>query len=224
MGAENIAVTEPRKLEVIFREHLDNTMECGKTLKQLFLDIRGLDPYVVQVKQLEEKADRLTAEAYQALELLPYSEFIHLTEQFIKRLDDIADGMNDTARIVDFCTPRKTENAAHELLATLLSMIARLQTELALYPDNDLPSVTNCRVTLKGWEEKADVLYHEWRKTQRRLSALPLVDESNWTEILGVLEQTNDVAYHAALLLERMTKYRIRGATIESAQPGAPAR
>ncbi len=210
MDAENVIVPQPRKLEIVFREHLDNTMECGNTLKQLFLDINGLDPYVLQVKQLEEKGDRLTAEAYQALELLPDSEYMRLTEQFIKRLDDIADGINDTARIVDFCTPRKTEDAAHELLSTLLSMVARLQAELALYPENDLPSATNCRETLKGWEEKADVLYHEWRKTQRRLSALPLVDESNWTEILGVLEQTNDVVYHAALLLERMTKYRIR--------------
>lgn len=210
MDTNNVTHPQPRELEKIFREHLDNTMECGQTLKLLFLDINGLDPYVVQVKQLEEKGDRLTAEAYQALELLPYSEFNHLTEQLVKRLDDIVDGLNNTARIVDVCTPRKTEGAAHELVSTLLSMIARLQEELAQYPNNDLSSARACRETLKGWEEKADLLYHEWRKTQRRLSALPLVDESNWTEILGILEQTSDAAYHAAMLLERMTKYRFR--------------
>ena len=210
MDIEPATLPQPRELEPIFREHLDNTMECCQMLKRLFLDINGLDQYVAQIKQLEEKGDRLTAEAYQALELLPYSEFNHLTEQLIKRLDDIVDGLNNTARIVDVCTPRKTEGAAHELVATLLSMIERLQEELAQYPGNGLPSARACRETLKGWEEKADLLYHEWRKTQRRLSALPLVDESNWTEILGILEQTSDAAYHAALLLERMAKYRFR--------------
>jgi uncharacterized protein Yka (UPF0111/DUF47 family) len=198
----------PHTLDVIFRQHVDNTMECGRALQQLFQDIGGFAPHVVRIKRLEEHGDRLTAEAYQALDLLPYNEFIHLTEQFINRLDDIADGINDTARLVDFCTPRKTEAAAPELVATLLSMLERLQAELALYPNNDPASAGDCRATLKHWEEKADQLYHEWRKTQRRLNALPLVDESNWTEILGVLEQTNDAAYHAAMLLERIAKYR----------------
>jgi uncharacterized protein Yka (UPF0111/DUF47 family) len=89
-------------------------------------------------------------------------------------------------------------------------MIARLQTEIAQYPDNHLPKVTASRETLKVWEENADQIYHEWRKTQRRINMLPLVDESNWTEILGILEQTTDAAYHAVLLLERMAKFRLR--------------
>jgi hypothetical protein len=210
MDTDHTAPQPPRELETLLRAHLDNTMACGQTLQRLFADITGFDAYVIQVKQREEQGDRLTAEAYQALEQLPPSEFAHLAEQLIKRLDDIVDGINDTARIVDVCAPRKTMPAAHELVNSLLAMIARLQQELAQYPGNDLASAKACRETLKGWEEKADQLYHEWRKTERRLSALPLVDESNWTEILGTLEQTTDAAYHAALLLERMTKYRWR--------------
>ena len=215
MDAEDVTVVQARELEVIFREHLDNTMECCRALNQLFAAINELDPYVAQVKRFEEKGDRLTAEAYGALELLPYTEFTHLAEQFINRLDDIVDGINETARIVDFCTPRETQAGAYELLSTLLAMVDRLQQELTLYPSNDIAGVKACRETLKGWEEKADILYHEWRKNQRRLSALPLVDESNWTEILGTLEQTSDAAYHAALLLERMTKCRIRQSEVE---------
>jgi hypothetical protein len=38
------------------------------------------------------------------------------------------------------------------------------------------------------------------------------VDENNWTEILGTLEQTTDAAYHAVLSLERITKQRLRSA------------
>ncbi len=185
-------------------------MECGQELSRLFSNSNDLDPYIAKVKHFEEKGDALTAEAYCALELLAHSEYIHLTEQFVKRLDDIVDGMNDTARLVDICTPRRIEGAAQEILSTLLSMVARLQTELAQYPANGSVSVRMCRETLKGWEEKADVIYHEWRKTQRRINALPLVDETNWTEILGVLEQTTDAAYHAALLFERIAKYRQR--------------
>jgi hypothetical protein len=211
MDTPNANPTTPRSLELIFRDQLVNTLECGQVLKQLFMDINMLDAYVGRIKRFEEAGDRLTAEAYQALELLPYNEFLHLTEQLVNRLDDIVDGMNNTARIVDVCTPRRTEGAAHQLVAALLSMVERLQEELALYPENDLQSAKACRKALKGWEEKADLLYHEWRKTQRRLSALPLVDESNWTEILGVMEQTTDAAYHAALLLERLTKHHALG-------------
>jgi uncharacterized protein Yka (UPF0111/DUF47 family) len=128
----------------------------------------------------------------------------------LKRLDDIVDGINHTARVIDICSPRKTESSSQELLSILLSMVARLQEEIALYPLNELASVRSCRETLKGWEEKADIIYHQWRKTQRRLNELPLVDEMNWTEILGILEQTTDAGYHASLLLERMTEYRTR--------------
>jgi uncharacterized protein Yka (UPF0111/DUF47 family) len=89
-------------------------------------------------------------------------------------------------------------------------MIARLQMEIARYPENELASVRACRETLKVDEENADVIYHDWRKKQYRILVLPLVDEANWTEILGILEQTTDAAYHAAVLLERITRYRQR--------------
>lgn len=210
MNADNNLRQEPRSLDLIFKDHLDNTMECGQLLSQLFLNLDGPEPYIAKIKHLEENGDKFTAEAYQALESLKYSEFIPLTEQFANRLDDIVDGINDTARLIDICVPRRIEGAAQEILSTLLSMIGRLQTELAQYPENELASVKICRETLKGWETNADLIYHEWRKTQRRINALPLVDEANWTEILGILEQTTDAAYHAALLLERKAKYRLR--------------
>lgn len=147
------------------------------------------------MKVFEEQGDALTAEAYRALEALPYAEFIHITEQFVKHLDDIVDGINDTA---------------HEILVTLLSMIARLQIELARFPENDYASVKVCREAIKRDEESADLINHNWRKKQYRILVLPLVDEANWTEILGTLEKTTDSACHAALLLERMTRYRLR--------------
>lgn len=210
MTADNAVSLQPRPLEVIFKNQADNMTACGRALNQLFLHLDEPVPYITQVKQLEESGDKLTAEVYNSLELLPYSELSQLTEQFVRRLDDIVDGINNTARSIDICTPRTIQNAAQELLTTLLSMIAGLHKEIAEYPENELASVKACRETLKGWEENADVIYHEWRKTQRRLNVLPLVEESNWTEILGILEQTTDACYHAALLLERMTKYRLR--------------
>ena len=202
--------SHPRSLETIFRDNIENAVECGKALTLLFSNLAEAEPHIAQVKHLEERGDKLTAEAYNALEVLPYSEFVHLTEQFVKRLDDIVDGINNTARIVDICSPRKVEDAAQELLSNLLSIIAALQSEINQFPENELASVKRCRETVKGWEENADLVYHQWRKTQRRLNALPLVDESNWTEILGILEQTTDAGYHAVLLLERMTRYRLR--------------
>jgi uncharacterized protein Yka (UPF0111/DUF47 family) len=213
MNTGDIVQPEPDSLKMIFREQVDNIMECGHSLSQVFLHLREPDPHITQVKQLEEKGDKLTAAAYHFLEVLPYSELSYITEQFVRYLDDIVDGINDTARSIDICRPKRIEPAGQELLAALLAMTARLQTEIAEYPDNKLASVRACRETLKGLEESADVIYHEWRKTQRRRSALPLVDENNWTEILGILEQTTDASYHAVLSLERITKYRLREAT-----------
>jgi uncharacterized protein Yka (UPF0111/DUF47 family) len=208
MNADNLDRPSSRSLEIIFKEHLENTIECSHALSSLFSNLEEPDPYIVKVKQLEEKGDRLTAEAYCALELLTYSEFIHIIEQLVKCLDDIVDGINDTARLIDICQPEQIENAAHEILTIITSMIERLRLEIAQYPDNELASLRACCKTLKVSEENVDVIYHEWRKKQRRVIVLSLIEENNWTEILGVLENTTDTAYHAALLLERITRYR----------------
>ena len=96
---------------------------------------------------------------------------------------------------------------AHDILYLLQAMTERLRVEIAQYPDNELASVRACCKTLKGHEENADLIYHEWRKKQRRVLVLSLIEENNWTEILGVLEETTDTVYHAALVLERITRY-----------------
>lgn len=166
--------------------------------------------YISQVKQLEEIGDKLTAEAYFALEQLSYCEYVHITEELIKCLDDITDGLNNTARLIDICQPRQIENAAHDILEALQLMIERLRMEISQYPDNDLISVRACCKTLKQSEETADLIYHEWRKKQRRVLVLSLIEENNWTEILGILEQTTDAVYHASLLLERLVRCRLK--------------
>lgn len=210
MNPDNVDLKNPLSLEVILKDHLDNTVACSQKLSKLFANIEEPDPYIAEIKALEEKGDRLTADAYCALELLDYSEFIPMTEQFVQRLDDIVDGINNTARLIDICRPRKIEDSACEILSTLVSMIARLNVEITQYPANDLASVKACREELKMNEENADLIYHNWRRKQYRVLVLPLVDEANWTEILGILEQTTDAAYHAAVLLERKTRYRQR--------------
>jgi len=204
MSTENV---NSRPLEIIFKEHLENTIECGKFLSELFLNLEEPDQYIAKVKYLEEIGDRLTAEAYFRLESLNYSEYIYITEQLVRRLDDIVDGMNDTARLIDICHPRQIENAAYEILSILVSMIDKLQTEIGQYPDFELATMRACCKILKECEVNADVIYHEWRKKQRRVLVLSLIEENNWTEILGVLEQTTDDAYHAGLMLERIARY-----------------
>lgn len=199
-----------RSLETIFKEHLDNSLDCAKVLGQLFSNLDERDLHIEQAKILEEKGDKLTEEAFRALEHLTYSEYIRITEELIKRLDDIVDGLNNTARLIDICHPKQIEDAAQDMLKVILSMIDRLRIEIGDYPNNDLANVRACSKELKRHESSADTLYHDWRKKQRSLLVMSLIDESNWTEILGVLEETTDAAYHAALLLERIIRYRQR--------------
>ncbi len=210
MNDDNTDRLPSRPLEILFNEHLENTIECGRALEQLFLNLDDPESYIVQVKHHEEIGDRLTAEAYYALESFGYSEFVRITEELVKRLDDIVDGINNTARLIDICQPRQIENAAHDMLSNLQTMVVRFRVEVAQYPDNDLVSLRACCKTLKASEENADLIYHEWRKKQRRVLVLSLIEENNWTEILGVLEQTTDTVYHAVLLLERIARYRLK--------------
>jgi len=207
MNTDTVECTNSRSLAIIFNEHLDNTKECGIALSQLFSNLEEPDAFIVKIKKLEENGDRLTSEAYDALELLTYSEFIYITEQLVKSLDDIVDGFNKTARLIDICHPKHIEGAAHEILSIILSMIEKLQLEIAQHPTHELVRLRLCCKTLKVSEENVDVIYHEWRKKQRRVIVLSLIEEYNWTEILGILEQTTDDAYHVGLLLERIAKF-----------------
>ena len=111
--------------------------------------------------------------------------------------------MNVTARIIDVFMPTKLEDAAEKITALIASLLSRLLTEVQQYPFEDLTSVRQCREALKIWEENADIVYHEWRKSHRRHGHLSLRAETDWTELLGTLEQTTDSCYHTALLLER---------------------
>lgn len=208
MNADIVEQAGSRPLELIFQEHLDNTIECGKVLSELFQNLKEPSLHISNIKKLEEKGDKLTSEAYRCLESPAYSEVIYITEQLLRRLDDIVDGMNDTARLIDICQPRQIENAAHDLLSTLVSMVEKLQIVIAQYPDIELANIRTCCKSLKSYEETADLIYHEWRKKQRRDLVLSLIEENNWTEILGVLEQTTDATYHAGLLLERIARFR----------------
>lgn len=200
----------PRSLEILVEEQLANSLRCGESLSRLFAHLDDPEPHIAQIKQFEEYGDRLTAEAYNALELLPYSELVHLDQQFIKYLDDIIDGMNNTARVIDIFMPGTVEAAAQDILSILLEMVAGLQSEIAHYPHNELDGVRLCRANLKKCEERADVVYHEWRKSHRRHSTLSLISETDWTEILRILEETTDACYHSALVLERIVRYHLR--------------
>lgn len=210
MNIDTIYPMQPRPLDILFKEHLGNSIRCGDMLSRLFANLHDPESYIAQVKQLEEQGDRLTAESYHALELLSYSELVQITQEFVKYLDDIVDGMNNTARVIDIFTPDNIEAAAQQILSIILSMVSRLLAEVQQYPENQLASVKQCREELKKWEENADTIYHEWRKAHRRHSSLSLISEMDWTEILGILEQTTDACYHSALLLERITRYHLR--------------
>ncbi len=207
-----------RPLTGIFQDHLANSIVCAELLGQLFLNLQEPAFHVARIKQLEEQGDQLTAEVYDVLASLPDSEMAQLTEQFAKYLDDIVDGMNTTARMIDVFLPTSLEDAGRQLADLIGAMVARLHTEVLEYPDNRLESVRECRKALKRWEESADTIYHEWRKDHRHHGRLSLRAETDWDELLGIMEQTTDACYHAALILERLAKNHLARMNTESGQ------
>jgi uncharacterized protein Yka (UPF0111/DUF47 family) len=208
MNAEQTGQSKSRQLETIFKEHLENSLVCSHALHDLFSNPQDIVPRIANIKRLEEIGDKLTEDAYYALENLDYSGLIHIIEDLIKLLDDIVDGFNKTARLIDICQPIHIESAAFEILLQQQEMIKSLQQVIEWYPNNKLSDLRACCRALKENEENVDLIYHEWRKKERREQELSIVEESNWTEIFAVLEQTTDDIYHAALELERLARYR----------------
>lgn len=205
----NSAAATHRPLAEIFQAHLGNSIACAEELGQLFLNLQQPGSHIYQIKQLEEKGDQLTAEVYEVLASLPDSELVQLTEQFAKYLDDITDGMNTTARTIDVFMPTSLEEAGRQLTDLIAAMVSRLLAEVQRYPANCLDDVRDCRSALKRWEVAADTIYHEWRKDHRRRGRLSLRAETDWTELLGIMEETTDACYHAVLILERLTKHHL---------------
>ncbi|MBI1424266.1 MAG: DUF47 family protein [Gammaproteobacteria bacterium] len=218
MHAEKQPTSETRPLQSIFRAHIDNSVACSHVLKDLFANVTEPYPHITRIKQLEEAGDALTAEAYYVLESHEYSSLTHIIEDLIKFLDDIVDGFNKTARLIDIFRTSRIEAAAFEILSRQQAMLERLAQEIKLYPDNDPGALGACRGTLKEEEENVDLIYHEWRKKERRVHELSLIDEYNWTEIFDVLEQTTDDIYHTAIILEKIVRHRLKSAVPASAQ------
>lgn len=215
-----------RPLAEIFQEHLGNSIACALVLEQLFLNLQQPADHIARIKQLEEHGDRLTAEVYEVLASLPDSDLVQLTEQFARYLDDIIDGMNTTARTIDVFMPTSLEEAGQQLTELIAAMVSRLLAEVQRYPANRLDDVRECRAELKRCEVTADTIYHEWRKDHRHHGRLSLRAETDWTELLGIMEQTTDACYHAVLTLERLTKHHLtrgRGANWETGGDRAPA-
>lgn len=208
MSTQTASNPNTRPLEDIFREHLINSLKCNRLLHRLFGQPQEPLDLIGEIKHLEEYGDRLTADAYYTLDSYEYSGLIHFIEDLIKVLDDIVDGYNKTARLIDICRPIHIEAAAFEILAEQQLMITRLQTEIEGYPDNAPEALRACCNELKTKEERVDLIYHEWRKKERREQELSIIEEGNWTELFGILEQTADDIYHAALELERITRFR----------------
>ena len=209
--------SDTRTLASIFKAHIENSVTCSQVLNDLFLNVQEPHPYIATIKQLEEAGDKLTAEAYYALESHEYSSLTHIIEDLIKRLDDIVDGFNKTARLIDIFRTSRIEAAAFEILSKQQAMLECLQNTINNYPDNDLESTSACRSALKEKEENVDLIYHEWRKKERRILELALIEERNWTEIFDVPEQTTDDIYHTAIVLEKITRHRLKSAALESA-------
>lgn len=206
--------TDSRSLASIFKDHIDNSVTCSHVLHDLYTNINDPLPYIAKIKQLEESGDKLTAEAYYTLETHAYSSLTHIIEDLIKRLDDIVDGFNKTARLIDIFRTSRIEAAAYEILARQQAMLEYLQNTINQYPDNELESTSTCRSVLKKEEEAVDLIYHEWRKKERRVHDLSLIAENNWTEIFDVLEQTTDDIYHTAIVLEKIARHRFKSAAI----------
>lgn len=120
------------------KDHIENTEECCQALSAVFSNLDKPAAFIAKATQLEQNGDKLTAEAYHALEALPFAEIHPSMEQFIQRLDDITDGINNTARLIDICLPTAIETAAQDIHGILLSMIDKLRVEIAGYPDNQL--------------------------------------------------------------------------------------
>jgi uncharacterized protein len=174
----------------LFNQLAGHLATSAKMLDSLFAEPQNAAQHCKTIKDVEHKADLLTASIIQRLDksfVTPFDrEDIH---NVASSLDDVIDLIDGTARRYDMFHIKDTRPAARRLA----NILVRAGDEIQAAVDGiRKPQIVHTRVAaIKRLEEEADAVYHEAVGELFGNAGDPL-DIIRWKEMYDTLERTTD--------------------------------
>jgi len=180
--------------------HLSTT---AQRLDTLFGDPKNVNTYVTEIKDIEHKADLLTAAVNQRIDksfITPIDrEDIH---RLASRLDDVIDLLDGTAR--RFTMLHLTEVLPPAKRLTNVLCRAANEIQAAVSGMRKAPIVNEHVALIKHLEEEGDAIYHEAVGALFSGSPNPL-DVIRWKEMYDTLEHAIDSCMGVAQVLQSIS-------------------
>jgi len=181
-------------------EHLATT---ARMLDELFGDPDAVAEHVRKIKDVEHKADLLTATVNQRIDksfITPIDrEDIHT---LASRLDDVIDLLDGTARRFQMLHIREVLPAARQLTNVLMRAASEIQRAVV---EMRRPKAVNQHVVaIKQLEEEGDAIYHEAVGALFSGDPNPL-DVVRWMEMYDTLERAVDSCMGVAQVLQSIS-------------------
>lgn len=187
----------------LFDQLAAHLVTTAKMLDTLFGDIEHVNDHVKAIKDVEHKADLLTATVNQRIDksfITPIDrEDIH---RLAARLDDVIDLLDGAARRFAMLHINNVLPPAKQLTSVLLRATNEIQAAVA---EMRKPPVVNQHVALiKHLEEEGDAIYHEAVGALFAGSPDPL-DVLRWKEMYDTLEHAIDSCMGVAQVLQSIS-------------------
>lgn len=181
-------------------EHLATT---ARMLDDLFCEPQAAAEHVRKIKDVEHKADLLTATVNQRIDksfITPIDrEDIHT---LASRLDDVIDLLDGTARRFQMLHIQEVLPAARQLTNVLVRASAEIQK--AVVEMRRPKAVNQHYVAIKQLEEEGDAIYHEAVGALFSGEPNPL-DVVRWMEMYDTLERAVDSCMGVAQVLQSIS-------------------
>ena len=175
----------------------------ARMLTDLFAEPQRVSEHVRKIKEVEHKADVLTAGINQRINksfVTPIDrEDIHL---LASRLDDVIDLLDGTARRYEMLHLSTVTPHAIELNRVLLQAAERIQVAVSSIRKPKL--VTEHTAEIKRLEEEGDAIYHEAVGDLFTGTPNPL-DVMRWKEMYDTLERAIDSCMGVAQALQSIS-------------------
>ncbi len=187
----------------LFNQLSNHLTTSARMVNELFGDPGGVADHVRRIKDVEHKADLLTATVNQRIDktfITPIDrEDIH---HLAARLDDVIDLLDGTARRFEMLHISEVKPPAKRLAGVLLRAADEIERAVKAMRK---PTIVNQHVVaIKQLEEEGDAIYHEAMGALFAGSPNPL-EVMKWKEMYDTLETTIDSCMAVAQVLQSIS-------------------
>ena len=187
----------------LFDQLTAHLTQAARMLTELFADPQHVADHVRAIKDVEHKADVLTASINQRIDksfVTPIDrEDIHM---LASRLDDVIDLLDGTARRFEMLHIDVVKEPARQLARVLVQAAEHIQSGVSSIRQTKL--VSEQAAVIKKLEEEGDAIYHAAVGELFAGHPDPL-DVMKWKEMYDTLERATDSCMGVAQVLQSIS-------------------